>query len=136
VKFLQTLERHFKNLENGSLQTIVETLPSLLNAIRMVWIISRYFNTDEYMEPLMKRIAEQIADKVEEQINVQTIFSLEPSKAMQLIQDGKAALDKWESAYLSTRERIEESGTDHRWEFDRPKLFKTNSVPQFSLQPF
>ena len=41
VKFLQTLERHFKNLENGSLQTIVETLPSLLNAIRMVWIISR-----------------------------------------------------------------------------------------------
>ena len=40
VKFLQTLERHFKNLENGSLQTIVETLPSLLNAIRMVWIIS------------------------------------------------------------------------------------------------
>jgi dynein heavy chain len=90
----------------------------------MVWIISRYFNTDEYMEPLMKRIAEQIADKVEEQINVQTIFSLEPSKAMQLIQDGKAALDKWESAYLSTRERIEESGTDHRWEFDRPKLFK------------
>ena len=26
--------------------------------------------------------------------------------------------------YLHTRERIEESGTDHRWEFDRPKLFK------------
>ena len=46
------------------MQTIVETLPSLMNAIRMVWIISRYFNTDEYMEPLMKRIADQIADKV------------------------------------------------------------------------
>ena len=41
---------------------------------------------------------------MEEQINVQTIFQLEPSKAMQLIQDGKAALDKWESAYAAVRE--------------------------------
>ena len=41
VKFLTTLERHFKSLSVGSMQTIVETLPSLMNAIRMVWIISR-----------------------------------------------------------------------------------------------
>jgi dynein heavy chain len=123
VKFLTTLERHFKNLANGSMHTIVETWPSLLNAIRMVWIISRYFYTDEYMEPLMKRIADQIADKVEEQITVQKIFGLEPVKAMQVISDGKAALDKWEATYLATRERIEESG-NLRWEFDRPKLFK------------
>ena len=81
MKFLTTLERHFKNLANGSMQTIVETLPSLMNAIRMVWIISRYFNTDEYMEPLMKRIADQIADKVEQQINVNQIFSMEPTQA-------------------------------------------------------
>eukprot|EP00398_MALV-I-01_sp_L67-1_P000765 gene765-501_t len=124
VKFLTTLERHFKNLHSGSMNTIVETLPSLLNAIRMVWIISRYFNTDEYMEPLMKRIADQVADKVEETINVQTIFDYEPQKAMQIISDGKAALDKWKTTYMDTRDRIEESGTDHRWEFDRPKLFK------------
>jgi dynein heavy chain len=124
VKFLTTLERHFKNLASGSMHTIVETLPSLLNAMRMVWIISRYFNTDEYMEPLMKRIADQIADKVEEQISVNHIFSLEPAKAMSIILQGKEALDKWNTTYLATREKIEESGTDHRWEFDRPKLFK------------
>ena len=41
-----------------------------------------------------------------------------------LVNSCKAALDKWESGYMSTREKIEESGTDHRWEFDRMKLFK------------
>merc|ERR1719199_1883327 len=76
------------------------------------------------MEPLMERISILIADKVDEQINVATIFDLEAPKAMQLISDGKAALDKWKDTYLKTREKIEESGTDHRWEFDRPKLFK------------
>jgi dynein heavy chain len=124
VKFLTTLERHFKNLANGSMQTIVETLPSLMNAIRMVWIISRYFNTDEYMEPLMKRIADQIADKVEQQINVNQIFSMEPTQAMAVITDGINALEKWSEIYLQTRDKIEESATDHRWEFDRLILFK------------
>jgi dynein heavy chain len=124
VKFLTTLERHFKNLASGSMLTIVETLPSLLNAIRMVWIISRFFNTDAYMEPLMKRIADQIADKVEEQINVGQIFNMEPAKAMKTITDGKNALEKWQDIYLATRDKIEESATDQRWEFDRVPLFK------------
>jgi len=124
VKFLTTLQRHFKYLASGSMQTIVETLPSLMNAIRMVWIISRYFNTDEYMEPLMKRIADQIADKVEEQININQIFSVEPTKAMQIIMDGKNALEKWSEIYLTVRDKMEESATNHRWDFDRVTLFK------------
>lgn len=49
VKFLTTLERHFKNLSNGSFSVILDTLESLMNAIRMVWIISRHYNTDERM---------------------------------------------------------------------------------------
>ncbi|CAD7947894.1 unnamed protein product [Amoebophrya sp. A25] len=124
VKFLTTLERHFKNLQTNPVHQVVEVLPSLLNSIRMVWIISRYFNIDEYMEPLMKRVADQIADKVEESIQIPQIFQMDSSKAMKLIADCREALDKWELIYLQTREKIEESGTDHRWEFDRLKLFK------------
>lgn len=36
VKFLTTLERHFKNIGTGNLSSIQETLPSMMNAIRMV----------------------------------------------------------------------------------------------------
>lgn len=124
VKFLTTLERHFKSLATGSMQTIVETLPSLMNAIRMVWIISRYFNTDKDMERLMGRIADQIADKVQEQININQILSLDPPKAMQIIEDGKNALVKWSDIYLITRDKMEESATNQRWDFDRVLLFK------------
>ncbi|CAJ1332260.1 unnamed protein product [Effrenium voratum] len=124
VKFLTTLERHFKSLATGSMQTIVETLPSLMNAIRMVWIISRYFNSDKYMEPLMKRIADQIADKVQEQININQILSLDPPKAMQIIEDGRNALEKWNEIYLTTRDKMEENATNQRWDFDRTLLFK------------
>ena len=36
VKFLSTLERHFKTIHRGDFQTILDTLPTMLNAIRMV----------------------------------------------------------------------------------------------------
>lgn len=32
-------------------------------------------------------------------------------------------LDLWKSSYLDTRAKIEASGRDSRWEFDRKKLF-------------
>ena len=64
VKFLTTLERHFKNVSDGSFATILDTLPSMMNAIRMVWIISRHYNNDERMVPLMDHIAGRIADNV------------------------------------------------------------------------
>jgi hypothetical protein len=36
VKFLATLERHFKSISSGPLAGIADTLPPLMNALRMV----------------------------------------------------------------------------------------------------
>ncbi|CAK4656794.1 hypothetical protein LEN26_006663 [Aphanomyces euteiches] len=123
VKFLTTLERHFKNIASGSFSTIADTLPSMMNAIRMVWIISRHYNTDERMVPLMERIASEIADKVAVEINIHTILRKSPDAALHAIEEAKMVLELWHSTYMKVRERIEASGTDHRWEFDRKRLF-------------
>jgi len=42
VKFLTTLERQFKNISRGNLKAIEETLPSLLNGLKLIWTISRH----------------------------------------------------------------------------------------------
>lgn len=33
-------------------------------------------------------------------------------------------MDTWKQAYLDVRKKIEQSGRDARWEFDRKKLFE------------
>eukprot|EP01084_Bolivina_argentea_P019522 36286_1 len=124
VKFLATLERHFKNIESGNLQTIIETIPSMLNALRMVWIISRHYNTDERMVPLMDLIAIEISEKVANKINIRTISYYKPLEAMNIISLGKKVLNLWSLSYHEQRELIFNSGTDHRWEFDRKLLFE------------
>ena len=124
VKFLTTLERHFKNITHGSFTTILDTLPSMMNAIRMVWIISRHYNTDLRMVPLMERIAYKIAEKVETEVNIKSILRRSPEQAKKVIKEAQTVLNSWESTYMSVRQRIEESGTHIRWEFDRKRLFE------------
>ncbi|KAJ2996626.1 Dynein heavy chain 10, axonemal [Globomyces sp. JEL0801] len=124
VKFLSTLERHFKNIVIGSLASVEDSLMSLMNAIRMVWIISRHYNRDERMVPLMSRIAWELSNKVSNIVNIQTILREPSTETKKKILDAKSLLEKWSSTYFQIRERIEQSGRDQRWEFDRKKLFE------------
>ncbi|KAJ3018931.1 Dynein heavy chain 10, axonemal [Thoreauomyces humboldtii] len=124
VKFLSTLERHFKNIVTGSLSSVQDSLPSLLNAIRMVWIISRHYNRDERMVPLMARIAWELVHKVANVVNIHSIFRGSPAESKKKIVDAKELLECWRRTYFSVRERIEQSGRDQRWEFDRKRLFE------------
>ena len=131
VKFLTTLERHFKHITNGTLVQVIDTLPSMMNALRMVWVISRHYKEDHRMEPLMGRIAWEIATKVSGLINVRSIFRENSTSAIKLIGEARSALEKWESSYFDMRARIEESGRGTRWEFDKNKLFaKTKYMAQ------
>ena len=75
VRFLSTLERHFKNITHGAtFQVVIDTIPSMMNALRMVWIISRHYNRDERMIPLMEMIAWELAERVARVIQVRTLY--------------------------------------------------------------
>jgi len=95
----------------------------MMNAIHMVWVISRNYNTDERMVPLMERIATEIASKVSSVVQSKTIFRQPPREAMKKIAEAKLVLEKWHDTYQKVRNKIEESGLGNRWEFDVKKLF-------------
>uniref|UniRef100_A0AAZ3SBS5 Dynein heavy chain tail domain-containing protein n=2 Tax=Oncorhynchus TaxID=8016 RepID=A0AAZ3SBS5_ONCTS len=125
VRFLSTLERHFKNLATGAdFGVILDTIPLMMNGLRMVWIISSHYNKDERMVPLMERIAWELSERVARVVNVRMLFKDKREVAKAKAQDGKQVLDQWKACYFEVRARIETSGRDPRWEFDRKKLFE------------
>ena len=127
VKFLTTLERHFKQLGCGDLKTMTETIPSMMNSLRMVWIISRHYNKDSRMFPLMERIAYEVTSRVSKDINIRTLFRRQPTEVIRVLTAAQAVLESWHSSYMAMREKIEQSGSDRRWEFNRNKLFDASS---------
>jgi hypothetical protein len=60
VKYLQTLEKFIDPLYNGDPETIKETLPALMNSIKMIHTIARYYNTNERMTSLFVKITNQM----------------------------------------------------------------------------
>ncbi|KAL9651290.1 hypothetical protein ABK040_001243 [Willaertia magna] len=131
VKFLSTLERHFKNISQarGSLTQIFDTLPSMMNAIRMVWVISRYYNTDKRMIPLMELIAQEICLKVSQYINLESSLNVNylfnnPQEFARKLQEGADVLQKWKTTYFQVREKIENTSKDERWHFEKDSLFE------------
>ena len=53
---------------------VIDTLPSMMNALRMVWIISKHYNRDERMVPLMEMIAWELAERVQRVTTFRTLF--------------------------------------------------------------
>ncbi|EPY85817.1 hypothetical protein CB1_000348015 [Camelus ferus] len=125
VRFLSTVERHFKNITHGSsFHVVLETIPSMMSALRMVWIISRHYNKDERMIPLLERIAWEIAERVCRVVNLRTLFKENRASAQHKTLEARNTLHTWKKAYFDTRAKIEASGREARWEFDRKRLFE------------
>lgn len=71
LKFLSTLERHFKAIEAGPLEGVADVLPPLMGALRLVWVISRHYSQDAHMASLMQRIAVALGNCIEGSIDLQ-----------------------------------------------------------------
>jgi dynein heavy chain len=60
VKYLTTLEKFIEPLYNSEPAAIIGTLPALMNAIKMIHTIARFYNTPEKMTGLFMKITEQM----------------------------------------------------------------------------
>ncbi|NWW73281.1 DYH10 protein, partial [Climacteris rufus] len=125
VKFLSTLERHLKNLTSGTGADVVSnTIPSLLDALRMVWILSRHYNKEELMVPLLERIAWAIATRVYKAVDLHTLFQEDRAAAKIKITEAKTTLEQWKKCYFITCIQVEESGSERYWKFDVKRFFE------------
>ena len=60
VKYLQTLDKFIEPLYFGTPASIKEQLPALMNSIKMIHTIARYYNTNERMTGLFQKITNQM----------------------------------------------------------------------------
>ncbi|NXQ36568.1 DYH10 protein, partial [Alaudala cheleensis] len=125
AKFLSTLKCHLKNLSTGTgVDVISHTIPSLLNALRLVWVMSRCYSRDELMVPFLERISWEISQRVHRVVDLQTLFKQDIAAAKKKITEAKNTLEQWKKSYFTTCIQVEESGSKRYWKFDVKRLFE------------
>ncbi|NXC51172.1 DYH5 protein, partial [Penelope pileata] len=62
VSYLYTLDKFFGSLAKASPVTMMEHVPSLMNAVCMIYCTSPYYNTSECMTSLLLKITNQMVN--------------------------------------------------------------------------
>ena len=83
MQFLKTLEAPCKNIENAQPKDIPKILPEVLNNVRIIWELSRYYNTPDRLKSLLTKISNQIIHRCRKKINVNDMFGANVEKCIQ-----------------------------------------------------
>lgn len=60
VKYLITLEKSLEPMYSGTPHNVIDAMPSLMNNIKMMHTIARYYNTPERMTTLLCKVTNQL----------------------------------------------------------------------------
>lgn len=124
VKFLLTILRHLKTITHShSYRAIQSALTGLIDGLHMIWILSRYYNSDRIMIDFMRRISVCLCQKVSTVLKPDTLFKNPLKIVLMKTKEAGNMLKQWKLCYLETRMKIEVIGKGQRWEFDQKKLF-------------
>lgn len=145
VKYLQTLEKFIEPLYKGDPETIKETLPALMNSIKMIHTIARYYNTNERMTQLFVKITNQMikrckymilnfrlikltppGQKFEEQMSAESLWDFNkypPSELMPMLQSCIDLNEAYQNQYKTTQDRLKKMPKGKQFEFSTNAIF-------------
>ena len=127
VKYLYTLERFIDPLYTGNAESITDTLPALMNSIKMIHTIARYYNTSERMTSLFAKITEQMIANCKMHITgEETIDALWEGDPQELVRKLEACLklnEAYQEQYRITKHKLEQTPKGKQFTFNEMQIF-------------
>jgi len=119
LKFLSELQGPCEKLSQAAPADIPSILPEILNLIRMIWTVSKFYNTDERVTQLLRKISNQIIVQCGKKIDLDQIFDGDVQLSMVHLRESIACGDAWHDIYAqATRAIAADTSFPGKWEFD------------------
>jgi len=122
LKFLLCLEEPCQGLVAAHPQEIPALLPPILNCIRMVWNISRFYNTPERVTVLLRKLSNAIIVRCTAVISLEDVFSGEVDDVMETLRQSIQAIESWKQLYEVTKKAIC-ARSPRPWDFSVSPIF-------------
>ena len=84
-----------------------------------IWIMSRYYNDDQKMGGLFRKIAIQIGDRAEAAVDIKTLFKQDAGHTTALLANATHMLEAWYTAYMQVGMDPSERGFCNRTRVSR-----------------
>lgn len=143
VKYLVTLEKFIKPLESGTPEEIMETLPALMNAIKMIHTIARYYKNSTKLTNLFIKITNAMINNCKDRILScelsqsalkdpkrddkkglpPSIWDKDPSKLIEILESCIKLSHKYKEEYNNAKQKSSELPKTRTWDFDNNIIF-------------
>jgi len=125
VKYLYTLEKFFGPLVKCTPATMIEHIPSLMNAIRMIYSISQYYNTSERMTSLFVKVTNQMITTSKAYIyqDVSKIWEHKREELLKRLDECINLNIEYQKQFQKTKEKLRETPNERQFEFSENYIF-------------
>uniref|UniRef100_A0A8C7VIP0 Dynein, axonemal, heavy chain 5 n=1 Tax=Oncorhynchus mykiss TaxID=8022 RepID=A0A8C7VIP0_ONCMY len=126
VKYLYTLEKFCDPLYNSDPVSMVEAIPGLINAIRMIHRISRYYNTSEKITSLFVKVTNQMITACKTYITNNGSASIWDQPQGVVAEKLKAAIhlnQEYQKCFHKTKKKLEQSPSERQFDFSEMYIF-------------
>ena len=127
VKYLSTLERFFEPLYGRDPKAIIDTLPALINAVKMIHTIARYFGTTERVTKLFMKISNQMITACKLSINGKDLpdklWDKDLPGTLEIIEHCLQLNEKYQDEYRITKEKLLTTPKGRQFDFSDTQIF-------------
>ncbi|XP_077985364.1 dynein axonemal heavy chain 8-like [Glandiceps talaboti] len=126
VKYLYTLEKFCEPLYHADPVAMKDSIPSLINAVRMVHSISRYYNTSERMTSLFIKVTNQMVTACKSYITDDGMNRIWDQERHPLIEKLKVCIglnNEYQDRFQKIKKRIEQMPGERPFDFSEMYIF-------------
>ncbi|XP_044298752.1 dynein axonemal heavy chain 5 [Varanus komodoensis] len=126
VKYLYTLEKCCDPLYHSDPVTMVDAIPGLIHAIKMIHSISRYYNTSEKITSLFVKVTNQMITACKAYItngNTATIWDQPQDVVLEKIQAAIRLKQEYQNCFHKTKQKLEQNPAERQFDFSEMYIF-------------
>jgi dynein heavy chain, axonemal len=111
LQFLNLLGDPCRKVENAQPKEIPKLLPEVLNNVRIIYELSKHYNTQDRMKSLLTKIGNQIIRRCCQKINKDDMLGDEVEKCMQDLDESIECCKQWKAICTRTQKMIKKFST-------------------------
>ena len=130
VKYLSTLERFTEPLYSGDPEAIIDALPALMNNVKMMLTIARYYSTQEHMTTLFVKITNQMIKTCRQKVEYPEpggsrvkLWDQNPADLLRRLEMSLNLNDAYQELYRITKEKLQGQPKVKQFDFNESRIF-------------
>jgi dynein heavy chain len=123
----QTKPHKYQPLYDGTPATVVDTLPALMNSIKMIHTIARYYNTTDRMTTLFRKITNQMIINCRNHINKNgpsaRMWDADPTVLVERLEVCLKLNEAYQEQYRLTKDKLMTTPKGKQFDFSDQAIF-------------